>query len=118
MTSFPLKGQAWGGAAADFGIADIACDPTQAGLIYVTLFATGAQVIWRGRIAGGSAAWEDITLNAPKWQDLSVSVLPGSGDVVVGGGVGGWVLSAPAGYVATRGDAPVWPGLPDPVRRF
>ena len=118
VTSFPLKGQAWGGATADFGIADIACDPTQAGLIYVTLFATGAQVIWRGRITGSSAAWEDITLNAPKWQDLSVSVLPGSGDVIVGGGVGGWVLSPPAGYVGIRGDAPVWAGLPDPVRRF
>ena len=84
----------------------------------MTLFGTGIQMIWRGRLAGGSAAWEDITLNAPKWQDLSISVLPGSGDVIVGGGVGGWMLSPPAGYVGVRGDAPAWSGLADPVRRI
>ena len=82
----------------------------------MTLFGSGLQTIWRGRIAGATVAWEDITLNAPRWQDLSVSVLPGSGDVIVGGGVGGWMLSPPPGY-GVRGGGAVWSGLPDPVRR-
>ena len=30
VTSFPLKGEAWGGPAADFGLADIARDPNDA----------------------------------------------------------------------------------------
>ena len=41
VTSFPLKGQAWGGPAADFGIADIARDPNEPSLVYVTLFGSG-----------------------------------------------------------------------------
>ena len=117
VTGFPLKGEAWGGPAADFALADIARDPNEASLVYVTLFGTGVEAIWRGRISGTSVAWENITLNAPRWQDLSVSVLKGTGDVVVGGGVGGWILSPPAGY-GVRGGGPVWSGLPDPVRRL
>ena len=116
VTGFPLKGEAWGGPAADFGIADIARDPNEASLVYVTLFGTGMETIWRGRISGTTVAWENITLNAPRWQDLSISVLKGTGDVVVGGGVGGWMLSPPPGY-GVRGGGPVWNGLADPVRR-
>ena len=44
-------------------------------------------------------------------------MLPGSGDVIVGGGVGGWMLSPPPGY-GVRGGGAVWSGLPDPVRRL
>ena len=116
VTSFPLKGQAWGGPAADFGVADIARDPNEPTLVYVTLFGSGMQTIWRGRLAATTAAWEDITLNAPRWQDLSISVLKGSGDVIVGGGVGGWMLSPPPGY-GVRGGGAAWSGLAEPVRR-
>jgi len=118
VTSFPLRGEAWGGPAADFGLADIARDPTDPSLIYVTVLATGVDSVWRGRISGNSVAWENITLNAPRWQDLSVSVLPGSGDVIVGGGVGGWLLPAPATTgTAVRGTPSIWSGLAEPVRR-
>ncbi|HVH02472.1 MAG TPA: hypothetical protein VM891_05905 [Amaricoccus sp.] len=116
VTGFPIKGEAWGGPAADFEIADIARDPTDAALVYVTLFGTGIEAIWRGRIAGATVAWENLTLNAPRWQDLSISVLPGSGDVIVGGGVGGWVLPGAAGTTALAAPS-VWSGLAEPVRR-
>ena len=102
-------------AAGALALGIIAHTPQAWAQTNVTLFGTGIRTIWRGTVSGTRIAWEDITFNAPKWQDLSVSVLKGSGDVIVGGGVGGWILSPPAGY-AIRGAASVWGTLPVPVR--
>ena len=115
VQAFPLAGQRDVGTGGFLEVSDIAPDPNDASLVYVTLQNPGGPVVWRGRIDGTSVAWEDVTLNAPKWFDLSIHVLSG-GDVVIGGGVGVWMLAPPAGY-GVRGPGSVWAGLASPVRR-
>ena len=115
-TPFGLKGQK-GAQASDalFELADICPDPKLPEVVFVTAFVTGGQHIWRGTVAGDQVSWEDYTGNAPKWQDTSIQVLEDSGDILVGGGVGGWLRQRPAGWPATR--ASRFPQLAQPVLR-
>ena len=81
--------------------------------MFATAYITGGKHIWRGTVSGSAVSWEDYTGNAPKWQDTSVQVLEDSGDILVGGGVGGWLRQRPAGWPATR--ASRYPQLAQPV---
>jgi hypothetical protein len=86
-------------------------------LVYVTLFGSGLSgTVYRGVVNGASIAWTNITSNVPKWQDLSVTVVPHTGDVVVGGGVGPWAYPPPTGYAAEHGTTSRWSQMAVPVK--
>jgi hypothetical protein len=118
VTSFPLKNLNGGWSATFFELADIAPDPNDPNLVYVTIYHAGATgMCWRLRISGSSHTFENVTINLPKWHDQSVQVVPHTGDVLVGGSVGGWMLPPPSGYTAAQGTAASrWSQLAQPVK--
>ena len=111
ITTLGLSDEEWGGTGSEFQIATIAADPNQNGLIYAVIGWPGHELIWRGQVTGNSVAWENITLNAPRWPLNSIDVHPETGDVIIGGGAGVWVYPAP--YSAANS---IWSNLPDPVK--
>jgi hypothetical protein len=118
VTSYPLKNLSGGWTQAFFEIADLQPDPNDPNLVYVTMYHAGATgMCWRLRISGSSHTFDNITSNLPKWHDQSVWVVPHTGDVLVGGPVGGWMYPPPSGYTAAQGtDASRWNQLATPVK--
>jgi hypothetical protein len=122
VKSFPLTGLPGAPTGNLFMIADIAPDPNDPKMVYVTLFGSGwTGTVWRGRITGSEPnevmSWTNITVNAPKWQDMGIYVFPHTGDVVISGGVGYWVFPPPAGYQAEHGlAASRWSQLARPIK--
>ena len=98
-----------------FGVCMVAADYRVNGLVYATTTLPGVPCIWRGQISGNNITWTDITYNAAKWPFYGIDVHPLTGDVMVGGGVGLWILKPPTGHPATTS---IWGNLPNPVKEL
>jgi hypothetical protein len=96
-------------------VSDIAPDPNDASIVYVSTRGTGGNPLWRLRISGSTATAENITLNAQRWPEWSVSLLTDTSDLIISGGPGTHGLARPTTH-ALSSPASRWSTWTNPVK--
>ncbi len=71
----------------------VAIDNRHPEIVYAGMHAPGFSTLWRSIDAG--MTWQDMTLNLPRLSVSSIVINPHSGEVMVGGCCGTWVLPPP-----------------------
>jgi hypothetical protein len=74
----------------------IAVDPTHGNIVYLGIYGSGIDPVWRS--TDGGYTWENVSENLPKKGAAAMKVNPHTGELFVGSHVGTWVYGPPAGY--------------------
>jgi photosystem II stability/assembly factor-like uncharacterized protein len=91
--SLGLLARAGGSARPKNFVRAVAADAKQPGILYAGMHAPGTETLWRSTDSG--ATWSNITFNLPRLSVSSININPHSGEVMVGGCCGTWVLPPP-----------------------